>query len=59
MKLINEAVDEFRREEQKEVFELKKTRYVWLKNESNLTEGQKQMMLKLKDMNLQTGKRIG
>lgn len=56
MKLVNEAVDEVRREEQKEVVELKKTRYVWLKNESNLTKGQKQTMLKLKDMNLQTGK---
>lgn len=56
MKLVNEAVDEVRREEQKEVVELKKTRYVWLKNESRLTEGQKQTMLKLKDMNLQTGK---
>lgn len=56
MKLVNEAVDEVRREEQKEVVELKKTRYVWLKNESRLTEGQKQTMLKLKDMNLRTGK---
>ncbi|TXK66240.1 ISL3 family transposase [Paenibacillus sp. N3.4] len=56
MKLVNEAVDEVRREEQKEVVGLKKTRYIWLKNESRLTEGQKQTMLKLKDMNLQTGK---
>lgn len=56
MKLVNEAMDDIRREEQKEVVELKKTRYVWLKNKSNLIEGQKQTMLKMKDMNLQTGK---
>ena len=37
MKIINEAVDQVRREEQKEHPELKKSRYVWLKNPSNRT----------------------
>lgn len=32
MKIINEAVDEVRRQEQKERPELARTRYIWLKN---------------------------
>jgi transposase len=56
MKMVNEAVDEVRREEQKEVDELKKSRYVWLKNEENLTTSQKETLVKLKDMNLLTGR---
>ncbi|WNF36608.1 ISL3 family transposase [Bacillaceae bacterium IKA-2] len=38
MKLINEALDQVRRGEQQEDPVLKKTRYIWLKNEQNLTE---------------------
>ena len=41
MKLINEAVDQVRREEQAHNGNLKKTRYIWLKNPENLTEKQK------------------
>jgi transposase len=52
MKMVIESVDEVRREEQKEVIELKKSRYVWLKNEKNLTAPQKDKLVKLKDMNL-------
>lgn len=37
MKLLNGAVDEVRRQEQKGRPELKKTRYLWLKNPENLT----------------------
>jgi transposase len=36
MKLVGEAVDEVRKEEQKQAPELKRTKYIWLKNESNL-----------------------
>jgi len=41
MKIINKAVDEVRREEQKSRPELVKTRFVWLKNPENLTEKQR------------------
>ncbi len=37
VKIINDAVDDVRRGEQKIRPELKKTRYVWLKNENRLT----------------------
>lgn len=40
MKLINEAVDQVRRQEQKERPELKGSRYVWIKNPENLTNKQ-------------------
>lgn len=56
MKLVNEAVDEVRIEEQKHTPELKKTKYVWLKNETNLKDDQKETLLRLKDSNLQTGR---
>lgn len=56
MKLVNEAVDEVRVEEQKHAPELKKTKYFWLKNESNLKKEQKETLTRLKDSNLQTGR---
>lgn len=56
MKMVNESVDQVRREEQKEIEDLKKSRYVWLKNEDNLTSSQKEKLVKLKDMNLLTGR---
>jgi transposase len=56
MKMVNESVDEVRREEQKEVDELKKTRYIWLKNEANLTDSQQEKLVKLKDTNLLTAR---
>jgi transposase len=40
VKLINEAVDQVRREEQLERSELKGSRYVWIKNPQNLTNKQ-------------------
>ncbi|MEX2104073.1 MAG: ISL3 family transposase, partial [Bacilli bacterium] len=56
MKMVNEAVDQVRREEQSDTPELKKTRFLWLKNENNLSVKQKQHFVKLKDMNLKTAK---
>lgn len=56
MKLVNEAVDDVRIEEQKHTPELKKTKYFWLKNESNLKKEQKESLARLKDSNLQTGR---
>ena len=41
VKLINEAVDTVRRAEQKNRAELKKSRYLWLKNPRNLSERQR------------------
>ena len=41
MKPLNNAVDQVRRDEQKERPELKKTRYLWLKNQPKLTKRQK------------------
>lgn len=56
LKIINEAVDDVRREEAKTNPLLKKTRYVFLKNEANLTEKQraKKEELCLSGLNLQS-----
>lgn len=54
MKLVGEAVDEVRRQEVKEYPELKKSRYVWLKNPSNLTAHQTEMLEALRNANLKT-----
>lgn len=56
MKMVNKALDDVRRQEQKEQPILKKTRYLWLKNQGNLTEKQQESMIKLKDMELKTGR---
>jgi transposase len=56
MKLVGEAVDEVRTHEQKQAPELKRTKYIWLKNEANLKAEQKETLLRLKDSNLQTGR---
>ena len=56
MKMINEAVDETRRKEQKDHPELKNSRYAWIKNEDNLNTKQKETLLKLKDQDLKTAK---
>lgn len=58
MKIINEAVDEVRRQEQKERPELAKTRYIWLKNRSNLKKAQIETLekLQLKKLNLKTSR---
>jgi transposase len=56
LKIINEAVDEVRREEAKTNPLLKGARYVFLKNEANLTEKQKaqKQELQVSAMNLQS-----
>jgi len=54
IKLLNEGVDEVRREEVKENDVLKNTRYIWLKNSSNLTENQGAIFDDLSQLNLKT-----
>ena len=54
MKLVNEAVNKVRQEEVKERPELKKTRYLWLKNRSNLSANQEAMFQGLSTANLLT-----
>lgn len=58
MKVINEAVDQVRREEQKKHPELTRSRYIWLKNPCNLTKKQinKLESLSLKQLNLKTSR---
>lgn len=56
MKMVNEALDKVRRQEQATQPELKDSRYVWLKNQENLTEKQKDKYDKLKDLDLATGR---
>ena len=47
IKALNEAQDEVRRAEQKENPLLKKSRFIWLKNPTNLTKGQSEQMEEL------------
>ena len=54
MKVINEAVDHVRREEQKHEPELKGSRYVWLKNPPNLTTNQHATLSRLAHRKLKT-----
>jgi transposase len=54
MKLMNEAVDKVRREEQSHNVLLKRTRYIWLKNPENLTAKQNKMLTPLKSIRLKT-----
>lgn len=54
MKIINEAVDKVRRFEQRERPELKKSRYIWLRNPENLNVKQKEQYDNLSDLNLMT-----
>ena len=56
IKLANEAVDTVRREEQHERPELKKTRWLWLKNEWNFTDAQAQSWAQLKGAHLKTAR---
>jgi len=56
MKLMNQAVDEVRREEQKMRPELKGTRYLWLKNEWNHSERQAELFHTLRQLDLKTNK---
>ena len=56
VKIVNDAVDEVRREEQKSRPELKRTRYAWLKNETNLSTGQRETIDSLARSNLKTAR---
>lgn len=56
MKLMNGAVDAVRRQEQKERPELKKTRYLWLKNPENHTPRQAKTFDELRSSTLKTAK---
>jgi transposase len=58
MKVVNEAVDKVRREEQKEHPELARSRYAWLKNPQNLTKKQSEKLagLTVKKLNLKTSR---
>ena len=58
MKILNTAVDQVRREEQKDRPELKRTRYIWLKNKENLNTLQTDSLnqLLLSDLNLKTAR---
>lgn len=56
VKIVNEAVDQVRREEQKNRPELKKTRYAWLKNEDNLSSKQHATIESLASHNLKTSR---
>lgn len=54
VKVLNAAVDEVRRQESKTRPELKKTRWVWLKNEVNQTDKEYEVYESLKNMNWKT-----
>jgi transposase len=58
MKLINEAVDQVRRDEQRERPELKKTRFAWLTHREHQTNAQAKLIegLSLKRLNLKTAR---
>ncbi|MCY0875017.1 MAG: ISL3 family transposase [Firmicutes bacterium] len=56
MKLLGDAVDETRRKEQQRAPELKKTRYLWLRNERDLTTDQKSRLATLSTSFLKTAK---
>lgn len=56
IKLMNDAVDEVRRMEQKGCPGLKRTRFIWLKNEKNLTESQREAFDELKLSTLKTAR---
>jgi len=58
MKIVNDAVDEVRKQEQKERPELAKSRYLWLKNPANLKQSQALSLetLTVKKLNLKTSR---
>jgi transposase len=56
MQLLNKAVDEVRRDEQRTQPALKGTRYLWLKNEWNLTETQKEQFEQVRGSHLKTAR---
>jgi transposase len=56
VKIINEAVDEVRRSEQRKNAELRGTRYIWLRNPTNLSERQKVTLDALPTQHLKTAR---
>ena len=56
MKLLGDAVDEMRRKEQPYAPELKKTRYLWLRHERDLTSAQQNRLATLSTSFLKTAK---
>ena len=56
VKHANEAVDLVRKSEAKSMVELKRTKYIWLKNPGNLTEKQQLTMESLRHRNLKTAR---
>jgi transposase len=54
MKLMGEAVDKVRREESKDRPELKRSRYVWLRNPEKLRKEQRERLRVLQGLNLET-----
>jgi len=56
IKLLNEAVDQVRRQEQQSVSDLKSSRYLWLYNPENLSETKIKRLNTLTQMNLKTAK---
>lgn len=59
VKIINEALDEVRRQERKANPWLKGTRYLWLKNPQNLTQKQEKKMQLLRGLNSITERAYG
>jgi transposase len=55
-KILSDAVDQVRREEQRERPELKSTRYLWLSNPDKLKQHQKAALDSLTHMNLKTAR---
>jgi transposase len=56
VKIINEAVDQVRRSEQRRNAELRGTRYIWLRNPQNLSERQKATLDSLPKQHLKTAR---
>jgi transposase len=60
IKLANEALDQVRRAEMKrlpeEASQMKRSRYIWLKNPENLSEKQQASLDRLSELNLQTAR---
>jgi transposase len=56
MKQMNKAIEKVRWAEQKTNEDLKKTRFIWLKNPKNLTEKQADQLTQLKKLDLKTAR---
>jgi transposase len=56
VKILNEAVDDVRRDEQKSRPELKRSRYLWLKNETSLSSSQRERRDSLAKSHLKTAR---